>query len=158
MLCIADIYRRPQESWGSKVYLLDHFLSIPSAVFRFCASQNVVGLIEANIARRIIYAGQVPPLAHAAHACGRRWSQQKDNVGSEFSDVQIVHKFTRWVASNPDLKGTPLFDVDVSAEERHKIDTHAVTIQTTNRKWYVTYWIVPSPMTFSDLIFEGQIL
>ena len=72
--CVSQIYigARRNLARGSKVYLLDHFLSIPSAVFRFCASQNVVGLIEANIARRIIYAGQVPPLAHAAHACGRR--------------------------------------------------------------------------------------
>jgi len=39
-------------------------------------------------------------------------SEQIDSAGSiDFSDVQIVHKFSGWVTSNPYLKGTPLFSI-----------------------------------------------
>jgi len=42
------------------------------------------------------------------------------------------------VTPNPDINGTPLFDVEI-AQKRYKIDTWLV--QTTDRKWYVACWI-----------------
>ena len=47
---------------------------------------------------------------------------------------------------NSDFKDAPLFDLNVTAKLQD-IDTWL--LQATNRKWYVTYCIVPSPIHFS---------